>query len=320
VTPPHDPGTVDVRVATAGAKSVTGPRGPGGASLGLPTADDFTYTPETDGGNPIGDGQDDGVSPLISSIDPNFGPTGGGTRVAVVGKRLNGATSVSFGQAEITRGCPAGGGTGQQPCFTVVDEAHLIAYSPSASRAGPVHVTVTTGAGKSAETAADIFEYREPGPPLGVNKGGVEGSSLTSGRAAPTAGAGAITGGGGSLTPGLPGGSPAGGFSSVTAPVSSASSAGSAAAAGQPMPLAQASGAPLALPGIAMGTDEAVQAAPAHRRHMMTGLGAQYAGVGLMGNPGGLILVALFTCGLSPAILARSRAQTRCPQPGWAKT
>ncbi|MGH2772453.1 MAG: IPT/TIG domain-containing protein, partial [Actinomycetota bacterium] len=73
VTPPHEPGTVDVKVATVGAKSVTGPRGPGGVSLGLPTADDFTYTPETDGGNPIGDGQDDGVSPLISSIDPNFG-------------------------------------------------------------------------------------------------------------------------------------------------------------------------------------------------------------------------------------------------------
>jgi hypothetical protein len=71
VSPPHEPGTVDVTVV------VRGHRSPPSA------ADRFTFQ----------------GAPVVKKLDPISGPTGGGTVVTITGSNFVGATAVDFGFA-----------------------------------------------------------------------------------------------------------------------------------------------------------------------------------------------------------------------------
>ena len=116
-------GTVDVIITTsAGGPSATS------------AADLFTYTSSP--------------NPVVSSVSPTSGPTGGGTQVTIYGANFTGATAVYFGGTAATS-------------FSVVLDSEITAYSPAES-AGTVHITVTNSHGTSATSSADQFTYFTP--------------------------------------------------------------------------------------------------------------------------------------------------------------
>jgi hypothetical protein len=97
--------------------------------------------------------------PAVNSIEPTTGPAAGGTTVTVTGVRFTGATAVMFGPVAATT-------------ITVVSDTQLTAVSPSQDAAGQnaVDVTVTTSAGSSLTTPADLFTYSsEPPSVSGIN-------------------------------------------------------------------------------------------------------------------------------------------------------
>ena len=83
--------------------------------------------------------------PMVSSISPATGPTGGGTSVTLTGANFTGATAVRFGATAATS-------------FTV-NSATSITVTAPAGPAGTVDVTVTSAAGTSATSAADQYTY-----------------------------------------------------------------------------------------------------------------------------------------------------------------
>jgi hypothetical protein len=86
------------------------------------------------------------AAPTIDAVTPSTGAVTGAT-VAIFGQYFTGATAVSFG------GTPA-------TTITVVSDSEILAVAPGES-AGAVDVTVTTGAGTSATSPADLFTYSD---------------------------------------------------------------------------------------------------------------------------------------------------------------
>ena len=109
VTPAHAAGPVQVTVKTAGGSSSRG----------------YTYIP----------------SPSISGLNPNEGPTSGGTHVTIHGNNLGGA-SVTIGGIHVSANCSAS-------ACSFVTPPHV---------AGPVTVAATTPGGQ----ASDIYTYVAP--------------------------------------------------------------------------------------------------------------------------------------------------------------
>lgn len=85
--------------------------------------------------------------PIVTSIAPTTGPTGGGTIVTVIGTGLTGAIAVGFGAADATN-------------LAVASDTQVIAVAPPG--AGIANVTVVTAAGRSAINAAAQFTYAAP--------------------------------------------------------------------------------------------------------------------------------------------------------------
>jgi hypothetical protein len=95
-------------------------------------------------------------APTITSLEPNNGPTSGGTTVIIHGEPLENARSVHFGSVEgkiIEEEC--GGLCEIMPYRTLVVES-----PPHA--AGTVDVTVETDGGVSLPTPGDEFTYSPP--------------------------------------------------------------------------------------------------------------------------------------------------------------
>jgi len=84
------------------------------------------------------------TAPTVTNVNPNSGPTTGGTGVAITGTNFTGATAVKFGSTNATS-------------FTVNSSTSITATSPAGS--GTVDIAVTTGGGTSATSAADRFTY-----------------------------------------------------------------------------------------------------------------------------------------------------------------
>ncbi len=89
------------------------------------------------------------ATPAVTVLDPSSGPTSGGTMVTITGINFDGASAVDFG-------------TVLAASFAVVSSTTITAVSPGGS--GAVHVTVTTPAGTSTTSSADVFTYIQ-GPP-----------------------------------------------------------------------------------------------------------------------------------------------------------
>jgi hypothetical protein len=82
-------------------------------------------------------------NPTVTAVTPATGVSTGGSAVLLSGQDFTGGTAVSFG------GTPA-------TSFTFLSDSEILAVAP-ALPAGPVDVTVTTGAGTSATSPADLF-------------------------------------------------------------------------------------------------------------------------------------------------------------------
>ncbi len=85
------------------------------------------------------------LPPIVTALSPNFGPETGGTIVTITGANFAGTSAVFFGAT------PAAS-------FTLISDSQIIATSPPGT--GTVNVTVTTPAGTSALTPADLFYYQ----------------------------------------------------------------------------------------------------------------------------------------------------------------
>src|SRR5262249_45568208 len=129
-TSPAGIGTVDVTVTT---ESGTSP---------ITTADQFIYVP----------------APTVTNVNPNTGPTSGGTSVTITGTNFSGATAVRFGS---NAAAP----------LTVDSATQITATSPAGI--GTVDVTVTTAGGTSAISSGDRFTYR----PVGTTTAGPVGTT-----------------------------------------------------------------------------------------------------------------------------------------------
>jgi Big-like domain-containing protein/autotransporter-like protein/IPT/TIG domain-containing protein len=89
------------------------------------------------------------VTPAVTSISPNSGPTVGGTSVTITGTNFAGATAVKFGSAAATS-------------FSVNSATSITATSPPGT--GIVDVTVTAAGVTSATSPADQFTFSLPLP------------------------------------------------------------------------------------------------------------------------------------------------------------
>ena len=114
-------GPVDVTVVTPNGTSPTSP------------SDVFTYI----------------AAPTITGLDPDSGPTSGGTTVTITGTNFTGAGAVDFG-------------TTPAASFSVVSSTTITAVSPPGT--GAVNVTVTTPGGTSPGSSADVFTYIQTRP------------------------------------------------------------------------------------------------------------------------------------------------------------
>ncbi|HTY97395.1 MAG TPA: IPT/TIG domain-containing protein, partial [Solirubrobacteraceae bacterium] len=104
--------------------------------------------------------------PLISALEPDTGPTEGGTEVVISGANFQGATAVSFGFAAATS-------------FEIVSPSTIRAVAPGGS-SGAVDVTVTTPEGTSAVNPHDEFTYGAPPQVTRIEpKEGTEGGGTT---------------------------------------------------------------------------------------------------------------------------------------------
>ena len=86
--------------------------------------------------------------PTVASVNPNTGPTSGGTSITITGTNFSGATAVRFG-------------SNAAASFTVNSATQITATSPAGI--GTVDVTVTTAGGTSATSTADQFTYVKDG-------------------------------------------------------------------------------------------------------------------------------------------------------------
>jgi type II secretory pathway pseudopilin PulG len=122
-------------------------------------------------------GAPDASAPVLTgpiSISPDSGPAAGGTMVTITGSGFTAPLSVSFGGAPATS-------------VNIVSATQITATSPPGTI--PVHVSVTTSAGTSTPTAADLFTYgptvngvvASDGPPAGGYSVTVSGTGFASG-------------------------------------------------------------------------------------------------------------------------------------------
>jgi hypothetical protein len=83
--------------------------------------------------------------PVVFALAPTGGGTAGGTLVEIRGRKLTGATAVTFGGTAATS-------------FRVVSDTLIVATAP-AKAAGNADVVVTTPGGTSTNTAVDNYLY-----------------------------------------------------------------------------------------------------------------------------------------------------------------
>ncbi|HVM98909.1 MAG TPA: IPT/TIG domain-containing protein [Caulobacteraceae bacterium] len=87
------------------------------------------------------------AAPVVTSIAPTTGPSGGGTIVTVTGTGFTGAIAVGFGSADAAN-------------IAVASDTQVIAVTPPGTGIG--NVTVVTPDGRSAINAAAQFTYSVP--------------------------------------------------------------------------------------------------------------------------------------------------------------
>ena len=104
------------------------------------------------------------TAPVITGLNPAYGPTSGGNTVAILGSDFTGATSVTFGGVAATN-------------VTVVSDAQLNVTAP-AGTSGYATVTVTNPVGSASTSGSTQYLYADDpvisavSPSSGPNSGG----------------------------------------------------------------------------------------------------------------------------------------------------
>jgi large repetitive protein len=101
-----------------------------------------------------GKAQAQSAPPTVTNVNPNTGPTSGGTSVTITGTNFSGVTAVSFG-------------SNAAGSFIVDSTTQITATSPAGS--GTVDVTVTAAGGTSAISSGDRFTYGSGSAPAVTN-------------------------------------------------------------------------------------------------------------------------------------------------------
>ena len=105
------------------------------------------------------------VAPALTALSQTAGPEGGGAIVTLTGTNLIGTTEVDFGSLHVTatgfHGYPCGPPLSPAGCFGVIGSTLISVFTPQASAAGPVSVTVTNPAGSATLTTQ--YTYVAPG-------------------------------------------------------------------------------------------------------------------------------------------------------------
>src|SRR5262245_51300748 len=101
-----------------------------------------------------GKAQAQSSEPTVTNVNPNTGPTSGGTSVTITGTNFSGATAVSFGGNAAAS-------------FTVNSATQITATSPAGM--GTVDVTVTNENGTSATSSGDRFNYGPVGTTTAIS-------------------------------------------------------------------------------------------------------------------------------------------------------
>jgi hypothetical protein len=96
-----------------------------------------------------GDSGGDGSAVVIESVEPDWGPTEGGTIVTLIGEGFEGDMTVSFGRAEVD--------------VTRVGPDEIIVASPALGFEGSVDLTVTSDLGEAV--LENGYHYSDSGPP-----------------------------------------------------------------------------------------------------------------------------------------------------------
>ncbi len=97
--------------------------------------------------------------PAVTSVSPRSGNAYGGEQVTITGSGFTGATDVYIGDAAYSDEV-------QPQQFTVVDDSHItLTTDQTGDSPGTSDVTVTTSAGTSAVSPADLFTYTAGGGP-----------------------------------------------------------------------------------------------------------------------------------------------------------
>ncbi len=86
------------------------------------------------------------AAPVVTSISPTSGPAAGGTTVTITGSGFTNAYAAYFGAVAATS-------------FDPISDSQITAVSPAGTAGDTVDVTVDTGNGTSATSAADQFTY-----------------------------------------------------------------------------------------------------------------------------------------------------------------
>ncbi len=160
VSPAGTSGPVDVTVTAAGGTSAT--------SIG----DLFTYVAVP------------AAAPKVTGISPIVGSVSGGTVVTIMGTNLGEPMVIEFGTVPVTS-------------VISVTATQIVVFSPPATSAGPINVSVATLAGTSAISSADSFFYFSnaaitptvsginlpAGPPSGGTLVTITGTGFTTGTA-----------------------------------------------------------------------------------------------------------------------------------------
>ena len=110
------------------------------------------------------------VKPTLTAISQTAGPEGGGAIVTLTGTNLIGTTEVDFGSLHVTatgfHKYPCGPPLSPAGCFGVIGSTLISVFTPQASAAGPVSITVTNPAGSATLTTQ--YTYVAPGAYTGI--------------------------------------------------------------------------------------------------------------------------------------------------------
>ena len=112
-----------------------------------------------------GDSGGEGATVEIQSVDPDWGPTEGGTIVTLLGTGFEGDMTVSFGRAEVD--------------VTRVGPDEIIVASPALGFEGSVDLTVTSDLGEAV--LENGYHYSDSGPPPDTGNDDTGGTSSTGG-------------------------------------------------------------------------------------------------------------------------------------------